>query len=335
MNRIECFIVSTTGMSMDRIVKLDMKQSYLIRELGLLSRVVVTLLSVGLPQTGQAQVVFNFAPVDTAFGDHGRIDVRCYRPEGPNISCVDAWSNVDGTPFLQELYVDPQTNQSYYHVIVGLPESGFVQETYIRANGQPWEGGLGSASLGDGICRFDRTQYNINECNMGDVLGATHDNVFTGNGSGDPRAAQIRQLVGGTWNDATKSWTCGTNDTFCQQFLKNSFSNKPVITQTLQDAATGMKGFVQIDMSNSDYATDAIAGTLSNTLEFTLPQFIDIPGFNFATDKSEAGSRVTAGQYIFTGTGPTNATLEPYRYIDGGGFLLDRDWTRFANPGNQ
>ena len=335
MNRIECFIVSTTGMSMDRIVKLDMKQSYLIRELGLLPRVVVTLLSVGLPQTSQAQVVFNFAPVDTAFGDHGRIDVRCYRPEGPNISCVDAWSNVDGTPFLQELYVDPQTNQSYYHVIVGLPESGFVQETYIRANGLPWEGGLGSASLGDGICRFDRNQYNINECNMGDVLGATHDNVFTGNGSGDPRAAQIRQLVGGTWNDATKSWTCGPNDTFCQQFLKNSFSNKPIITQTLQDAATGMKGIVQIDMSNSDYATDAIAGTLSNTLEFTLPQFIDIPGFNFATDKSEAGSRVTAGQYIFTGTGPTNATLEPYRYIDGGGFLLDRDWTRFANPGNQ
>lgn len=335
MSRTEQLFGPAMGMLTNPTFKLDVRLPYLIREWVLLPRVVVTLLSVGIPQNSQAQVVFNFAPVDTAFGDHGRIDVRCYRPEGPNISCVDAWSNVDGTPFLQELYVDPQTNQSYYHVIVGLPESGFVQETYIKANGLSWEGGLGSASLGDGVCRFNRTQYSISECNMGDALGAAHDNVFTGNGSGDPRAAQIRQLVGGTWNDATKTWTCSPNDTFCQQFLKNSFANKPVITQTLHDATTGMKGFVQIDMTNSDYATDAIAGTMSNTLEFTLPQFIDIPGFNYATDKSDVGSRVNAGQYIFTGTGPTDATLEPYRYIDGGGFLLNRDWTRFANPGNQ
>ncbi len=84
----------------------------------------------------------NFTPVDTNLGGDAWIDTRCNRPEGPDISCP-AWGSRDPTPFLQELItVD---NIDYYHVIVGLPEDGFSQETFIK--GESKSASIAAASI--------------------------------------------------------------------------------------------------------------------------------------------------------------------------------------------
>lgn len=90
-----------------------------------------------------AEFTMNFLPADPTFGDHGLIDARCNRPEGPNVGCSGSWSNSgDPTPFLQELFSSGGVN-----VIVGLPGDGFAQEVYIKTAGS-YEGGPSSASLG-------------------------------------------------------------------------------------------------------------------------------------------------------------------------------------------
>ncbi len=284
-----------------------------------------------LLQESMAQPAFTFESRDPSFGDDFRIDVRCNRPaDGPNVGCSGGWSNSgDQTPFLQELYLDQASGEYYYHVIVGSPESGFAQETYTKANGPTWEGGRGSASLGDGNCRSNFFSFNLSLCNLGDPLGVSHDNTFTGIGSGNPKAVLMRQVMGGTWDGATKSWSCQGADGYCLEFLKDAFLLKPKITQTVRDAATNMTGYFEFDMSNSDYDTGTIAGTMVNTLTFTDPDMAAIANFDFATSNTN-GSVLTGGRYIFTGTGPTDATLEPYQYW-GDVFTLDTEWSIFRD----
>ncbi len=272
-----------------------------------------------------AEFLLNFQPQDTSFGDHARSDTRCNRPEGANLGCSGSYSHVDTTPFLQELFYDDATGLSYFHVIVGKPEDGFAQEVFIKANGPTWEGGLGSASLGDGTCRSGGS-FVLSGCNLGDPLGESHDNTFTGIGSGNPKAVVMRQVMGGTWNETTKTWSCGTSNEFCMEFLKDDYLLKPVITQTIHDIPSDMTAFFEFDMRNSDYDTNSIAGTMTNTVTFSDPSLGTKGDFNYATDKDVTA--LSGGRYIFTGTGPTGASAEPYEYWDSD-FQLDRDWTIF------
>lgn len=283
-----------------------------------------------ITQQSYAQPALNFQPLDPTFGDHALADTRCNRPEGANVGCGGMYSRIDSTPFLQELYRDPVTGENYYHVIVGRPEDGFAQEVLIKATGPTWEGGLGSASLGDGNCRSGFNGFSLSECNISDPLGVTQDNIFTGNGSGDPRTVRMRQVMGGTWDATAKTWNCLSTDPYCLQFLKDSFANKPVIEQHVFDAASGMVGTFKFDMSNSNYSTNTIAGSFLNTVVFSDPELSTLAGFNYAIDANASASVLTGGKYIFTGTGPTNAVNEPYLYWDGS-FQLDQEWAVFKN----
>ncbi|TPW15133.1 MAG: hypothetical protein FD130_1256 [Halothiobacillaceae bacterium] len=280
-----------------------------------------------LPNLSHAgEFALNFQPLDATLGDNFYPDTRCNRPEGPNIGCSGSWSNsADTTPFLQELF--QSGGVWYYHVIVGTPESGFVQEFVMKANGPTWEGGLGSASLGDGNCRlpvFGPGSWSGTDCNLWDPLGVSHDNDFTGNGSGNPKGVVMRMIIGGTWNDTTKTWTCNQSDSFCDEFLKDEFLLKPRISQTIHDGA--MEGTVVLDMRNSSYDTSAITANMTNTFELGDSATGSAGDFDFATDAQIYN--LNAGRYVFTGSGPTSAVSEPYIYYDGG-FELDRDWSIF------
>ncbi len=228
----------------------------------------------------------NYVPVDATFGDHALIDARCNRPEGPNVGCSGSWSNSgDPTPFLQELI--NSGGQNYYHVIVGLPEDGFAQEIFIKTSGS-FEGGPSSASRGDGVCRYSTFQYSISECNISDPLGQTHDNVFTGNGSGDPRVVTMRQLMGGTWDNVTDTWSCAAGDTFCFEFTKNNYLLKPKVDMTIRDPADSMEAHFEFDMSNSDYTNDTVAGTMINTVQFDDTFLGGTANFDSAQDSTPA-----------------------------------------------
>lgn len=275
-----------------------------------------------------AEFAMNFLPADPTFGDNTRIDTRCNRPEGANLGCSGSWSNSgDPTPFLQEIFVSGGV--TYYHVIVGLPQNGFAQEIYIKTSGS-YEGGASSASLGDGVCRYGGFMYSIAECNISDPLANTHDNIFTGNGSGDPRVVTIRQLIGGTWDGGTNTWSCGANDTFCHEFAKNNYLLKPLMNMTIKDPIHSMQAHFEFDMSNSNYTTNTTPGIMTNTVLFTDPSLGDAADFDFAVDATAGWSNITGGRYTFTGSGPTNATLEPYSYV-GGDFKVDRPWWMYKN----
>jgi hypothetical protein len=276
-------------------------------------------------QVASADFTLNFQPRDPNLGDNFYPDARCNFPEfGSDLNCGH-FGTSDSTPFLQELYTDPDTNMVMYHLIIGSPSSGFSQEVFIRANGRTWEGGAGSAALGDGLCRsgFNWTS----ECNAFDPLGGSHDNVFTGDATGDPTAVIMRQIQGGTWDSGTSTWSCGAGQDHCQQFLKASMSQKPIIDQTVRDISMGMTATFSFDMSNSDYQTDNIAGTLQSTVEFSANGAGD---FNYAQNVKPAGSNITGGRFKFTGSGPTDANLNPYVYFDGN-FILDQDWAKYKN----
>lgn len=286
-------------------------------------------------QIAAAAFALNFQPQDSTFGDNFYPDSRCQFPEfGPNLGCSPSQNyrnNAnDPTPFLQELYIDPTTGYQMYHVLVGRPSDGFSQEVYIRANGPSWEGGAGSASLGDGLCRSGISWTTV--CNAFDPLGQTHDNVFTGNASGNPTTVVMRQLEGGTWDGGTSTWSCGAGDAFCQQFLKDTMSQKPDLDLTVRDNAAGMTSTFSLDMRNSDYLTDTTAGALQSTVQFTANAAGSAGEFNYAQDVKPADSYVTGGLYKFTGSGPTNAFLNPYLYSDGN-YIVDQNWSQYISPG--
>ncbi|NOY62855.1 MAG: hypothetical protein GXP10_06865 [Gammaproteobacteria bacterium] len=287
------------------------------------------------PAFAAGPFALNFQPLDATFGDDNRADTSCNRPDVADRGCSGSWSNSgDPTAFLQELItVD---GSSYYHVIIGLPEDGFAQEYVAQVGGPSWEGASGSNSLGDGICRsgFGPGNFVLSACNISDPLGVTHDNVFTGVGSGNPKAVVMRQVNGGTWDGASNSWSCAASDNYCSEFKKENFLYKPVITQTINEASEYMNANFSFDMSAIDYDTNTTAGTMVNTVTISDPTLDDYSigagDFNYATDADSNYSTLSGGRYIFTGSGPTNANLEPYEYIDGD-FALDREWSEFKN----
>jgi len=91
---------------------------------------------------------------NTVGNDDTSFLINCNRPDSPQSRCATGGSNAaytDPTSFLQEIvFVD---NIRYYHLIVGDPTQGFVQEVYIDAHSccyQQYERRPKSASEGPG-----------------------------------------------------------------------------------------------------------------------------------------------------------------------------------------
>lgn len=275
---------------------------------------------------------FRFEGVDPTFGDHGRADLSCNMPGRPDSGCPGSGNN-DPTPFLMEYF--EHEGVTYYHLQIGLPEDGFAQEVFIKAGGESYtESTTGSSSLGDGGCRLG-IQFTLAQCSASDPLGFNNDNTFTGNGSGNPMSVAMFQLMGGTWNDASRTWSCAPTDPFCHSFLKSNEENKPQLLMTLREFSRDFETHFEMDMSNSNYLTDSIAGEIIATTIVNDPEFEGHAGagdFDYATDASVDSSEVTAGRYIFTATSATDASLNPYAYASGGDFTLDQDWTIYYDP---
>lgn len=191
-------------------------------------------------------------------------------------------------------------------------DSPFLQETVVR----------------DGITYFHLIVGTRGEPTVGD------SNTF---------AQEVYiQVQSGTDCDLTNG-----NDTangLTQVFLKNTLTQKPKITQNVSDS--GISTQFVLDMSNSNYTTNATAGLMTNTVTLVganagIQGNFDAAGTgtNFTTANAQT-LNVTGGRFIYnpgtgwSGSGST-ATYNAgsYAYVDNGGVnLTTLDWNSFRDP---
>lgn len=212
-------------------------------------------------------------------------------------------NNVTGTPemtplLLEELTID---GVKYLHTIVGDPASGFAQETYIR----------GSTSTGsDSLTTSTWAAVFASGANNDPTVG-TGPLQGPGNGSANPNKVVVRQIIGGTWNSSTKSWTCGSAE-FCDEFLKANLDTKPKITQNIN--LSNLETNFVLDMSAITYQDASTAGTMVNTVSVIDSGFVKAEDgyFDVAQTPSYASSdntgknvHLTAGRYTYTESADT------------------------------
>ncbi len=243
----------------------------------------------------------------------------------------------DTTPYTQEQVTIDGVN--YWHQVIGDPEQGFAMEVYTRTAGFLMSESGGRNSNFPGIALY-RQELDVQSGNGWDPLGLNPaiDYKTTGNGTADPTRVIMRQILGGTWNSANNTWSCGTAE-FCLDFSKGAFDAKPRITQTINDVSGGFSAYFDLDMSNSTYSDNTTAGIIVNTVSLDG----NAPGnFDMAVDKQN--STVTGGQYTYapgagwvdTGTASGYQTWDydegSYSYIDGGADQLNQNWASFYDP---
>lgn len=225
----------------------------------------------------------------------------------------------DQTPFVYERVNDPDTNQQYYHMIVGSPDDGFAQEVYIRVGGacsgcQSFNG-IGSSGSASGG-RSDETNGNGSDpFGTGvNVFGVPYnqDTTFTGLGSGNPRRVQMRQLL--------------VDGDLTLDFSKQAYLEKPVMSLNID--SVDFQSELIIDGSGISYDDDTTAATITNTVTLLDP---DMPAgsasFDVVTDSQD--SIVSAGRYTHT-PGPGTGAFGTYDYaIDN----FDKDAVDWTIPG--
>lgn len=249
------------------------------------------------------------------------------------------------TPFIYERVT--QNGQSYYHMVIGDPETGFAQEVYIQTTGVSEQGthtegrtciraddcgpeeffvdlvgnGIGpdtSASFGKGVISQDPDGNNVNPLDR--------EAVLSGNASGNPTMVQMRQLI--------------VDGDLRMDFVKDRFLEKPTITNVIEDA-TFRSTFI-MDSAGNNYAS-LTPSAITNTVEHLGPNPPPAgrpPGggpssasFDMATDTQD--SVVTGGAYRYIPSPPGGRTDPPlgsngtYEYAEGGFHNPAPDWASF------
>lgn len=262
------------------------------------ARLGITLCAIGLANGhAMAEVTFNFGPTDQGYMSNRVIQGQFLNPtiQTPFLLQDVAVSTGFGTQFIQLPEVVTIDGISYYHLVVGDPNSDFVQETFIhRGFGGFPNGQVGSASVGG-------------QGNASDPLGS-----LSGTGSGTPTRVMVKQVVKDT--------------DLVMTFTKGSLDKKPIITQELNSA--NIRVFTDLDMSNSGYSDATTAGIMTNIVELKTNQPGQQGDFDMAKDKQN--SVVTAGRYTYTnGTGP-GGSGGTYNYADGDANPSGVSWESFV-----
>ena len=226
-----------------------------------------------------------------------------------------------------ESAVDPSTGIHYWHYILGDPSSGFAQEVYIQSSvpGTCAENQICTASGGS---TASDPSFNL--------LGS--DPTQTGNATGNPSRVIIRQVIGGSWDATTSTWSCDT--AFCSEFLKASAGDKPKITQGINEP--DFSSTFVIDMSaiaisnNTTDLTLTSKGSPSTGASLTNVQQVIDPATgatisSFDMSKDAQTTFVTGGKYTYVNGGGTLGAEGSYVYVDGGYNPSAVDYTPFLN----
>lgn len=244
----------------------------------------------------------------------------------------------DQTSMRYEMLVNNGTQ--WLHFMIGDPESGFAQDVYIRSH----------MTGGDGLDSFNNSYWAAtHNTGMNDDGGdpTTGPLQGPGNGSANPNHVVMRQVMGGTWDEASSSWSCSGTE-FCSEFLKDTLNNKPRIIQSVVDGA--MRSDFEIDMRGIDYFTQNGTASIINTVVITSADFplgdegnfsIDtVPGFNGSGSGYRPAMKVNvaAGQYTYAegpatlpdGTPNPYGAAGTYSYAGSDDFMLESlDWCSY------
>ncbi len=223
------------------------------------------------------------------------------------------------TPFLMEEVTVGGVN--YIHIIVGDPAQGFAQEVFLEGTNSTTASTYGGAST-----------YSPAENHP--TRGTPGQGPLTGpgNASANPERVTVRQVIGGEWDAATNTWSCGAA-TFCNEFLKDSLALKPRITQTVIDGT--MTSFFDMDMRTIGYKlapgqTLADMATAPIVNDVTLS---DMETGNFSmTPQYLNDSKVSAGRYIYTDGAGNLGAEGTYTYEEGYFDAANEDWTIYRDP---
>ena len=289
-----------------------------------------------LPATANAEFSLNFQPQLTRLGDPEWLNFNCNRPSAPGggfEKCDenDEFRNNNGrdtSPFLMERIRDTTTGELYYHTIVGLPNSDFVQESYIKIarymnndNGgfntlpQTEVDDLGpiSDSLGNW------TPIDKGPDNAYDPLGPAK---FSGSGTANPKSTQFRQVInsGGLYQEVTKA----------------SFNKKQRITQNINAGALSHQ--FDLDMSNSTFDQANIAGVmLKNQMSIRDGAFVSDFNINNMPAGSGSSVNITGGKYLYSKRYTSSMTGSSFEneYVSSTGNHFDtwtELWKEWRNP---
>ncbi len=296
------------------------------------------------PTASLAEFALNFMPESRHFDDPEWLAFNCNRPRAGGGDWEECDKNDllrdnngrDSTAFLFERVRDPNSSDQYYHTIIGMPGSDFVQEAYIKItryyadddcdNGcsprsTPAEvDDLGpiSDSLGDwrDIDKYANNAY--------DPMGPA---TFSGSGTANPKSTQFRQVMAG--------------DGFEQDMTKAAFNKKPKLNQELnQELNHGILASFELDMTNSSYDQADIAGVMTrNYVKVTAdgpggssPIAFDITD-GFYQDRG--GFDITGGKFRYdslyssTINRPTSSLQNEYSGEGAGYNIWNEDWKKY------
>lgn len=221
-------------------------------------------------------------------------------------------SHQDNTAFLQEQLT--LGGQLYFHVIVGdYTKDSMAQEVFIKVTGSnPVFGGFDGVKVSDSVANnsnqtFSMTQpYSSNSSN-------------NGNGSANPNSVIMRQIV--------------NSGEISMEFLKDSFTQKPRITQTISNAQ--MVSTMTIDMRGKNYSEITPINTTSvvNTLVLLEPSRQGTEGdYDIQADAST--SYLSAGGFTYTpgsgygGSGGVYTWSDPVDNFQ----PMNRNYQGYCNP---
>lgn len=233
-----------------------------------------------------------------------------------------------------EIAIDPNNGLRYWHYLLGDPASGFAEEVYIRAGGTIQSG-------------TNRCQQNT-ICSASGGSAAIPANVnfldsnsaLNGNATGNPNQVAVRMVLGGTWDPGTSTWTCDTS--FCSEFIKAAYANKPKITQGINDPdftstfILDLSGIAftnnSTDLTLTDKNTAPTGSSLTN-VQSVIDTTTGNPIASFDMARDGQNTFVTGGKYTYTPGGPANVlgANGTYVYVDGGYDPKTIDYTPFLD----
>jgi hypothetical protein len=291
----------------------------------------IALIGLSLSPAGRADFALNFS------GATSTTVIQGIQPLGGQTPFTAVNANQAG-----ELVVDPDTGLNYWHYIMGDPASGFAQEVYIQAGGSAFNT-VNHLCGQETICSASGGVVTNGFDNRFNILG--NNSGITGNGTGNPNRVILRQVLGGTWDATTSTWTCDTD--FCSEFVKSAYADKPKITQGINESdfsSTFILDMSGVAMSNNSTDLTLVSkGSASTGASLTNAQTVKDPStgevissFDMANDSQS--TFVTGGKYTYVdGTGSVLGANGHYVYVDGGYNLGSVDYTPFldeSDPSN-
>ena len=219
-------------------------------------------------------------------------------------------SHDDGAAFMQE-----ELNlggQSYFHVIVGdHTRDSMAQEVFIKTSGS--YSGVGMTTSVASTSSTSNAEFNMDN-------PYSTDSTKTGTGSANPNNVIMRQII--------------NSGEISMEFLKDSFSQKPLITQTITNAE--MVSTVSMDMRGRNYSQiTPIDPTTSvvNTLVLTGSNRAATEG-NYDLQDQAQTSHISAGGFTYTngsGNGNSGGVYTWYAPVDN--FQpMNRNYAVYCDP---